>query len=162
MGNQNSGRRPQPTALKMLRGNPSKTPLNGLEPRPPKGEPAKPRTITAGASAIWDEIAPDCVAMGTLTKVDGLAFKTLCELQFTFDIAASQKSAEAFAPFTIGEDYNAVPTVKVHAALRLERETAAALRPYYEKFGLEPVGRARIQVPKDPDEPVSKWAGVLT
>jgi hypothetical protein len=28
-------------------------------------------------------------------------------------------------------------------------------------FGLEPVSRARISVPKKPDEPVSKWAGAL-
>ena len=33
MGNWNSGRRPQPTALKVLRGNPGKRPLNVDEPQ---------------------------------------------------------------------------------------------------------------------------------
>jgi hypothetical protein len=43
--------------------------------------------------------------------------------------------------------------------LRQERDTAGALRPYYEKFGLEPVGRARIRVPKR--EVASKWEGMI-
>jgi len=50
--------------------------------------------------------------------------------------------------------------VQEHPALKLERNTAAALRPYYEKFGLEPVGRARLVVHKD-EAPKSKWEGVL-
>jgi hypothetical protein len=45
--------------------------------------------------------------------------------------------------------------------VKLERETANALRPYYALFGLEPVSRARISVPKKAEEPVSKWAGQL-
>ena len=49
--------------------------------------------------------------------------------------------------------------MKVHAALKLERETASALRPYYEKFGLEPVGRARISVPQT-KAPESKWGAI--
>jgi hypothetical protein len=43
---------------------------------------------------------------------------------------------------------------------RIESELATKIRPYYEKFGLEPAGRARISVPKR-EEPVSKWAGML-
>ncbi len=55
---------------------------------------------------------------------------------------------------------NERPKVEEHPAIRLERNTAQALRPYYEKFGLEPVGRARISVPQV-KEPESKWAGLL-
>jgi len=159
MGNRNSGRRPKPTSLKVLRGNPGKHKLNALEPKPAAGMPAKPKRISAAASEIWDEIAPLALEMGTLTRVDGRAFRTLCELEATLDMASSQKDAPGFAPFTIGEDYNAVPMVKVHTALKLERETAAALRPYYEKFGLEPVGRARIAVPKH-EQPQDEWAAM--
>jgi hypothetical protein len=44
--------------------------------------------------------------------------------------------------------------------MKLERDTAATLRPYYALFGLEPVSRARVSVPKT-DAPASKWAGTL-
>lgn len=101
--------------------------------------------------------------MGTLTRADVRPFATMCELQATMLKASAQKDAEQFAPFTVSDDYNGAPVVKVHAALKLERETATALRPYYALFGLEPVSRARIQVAKKPadEAPQSKWAGAL-
>lgn len=162
MGNQNSGRRPQPTALKVLRGNPSKTRLNEREPMPPpEGQVVKPEGLSVGAAQVWDELAPICLAMKTLTVADLRPFKTLCELEATLQIASAQKQAPGFAPFTVSPDFNGVDKVHVHAAIKLERETATSIRPYYEYFGLTPSSRARIVVPKQAEAPVSKWAGVL-
>ena len=160
MGNKNSGRRPSPTALKILRGHPGQRKLNRHEPQPPAGEVTKPVGLSARADAVWDRLAPLCLAMGTLTCADTETFAALCELRATMVEASSQKDVEGFGMFTLSEDYNGAAVVKVHAAVRLERETATALRPYLALFGLEPVSRARIVVPKKPDEPVSKWAGL--
>jgi len=80
--------------------------------------------------------------MGTLTAADVRPFKTLCEMQDQFDAIVRTKGTEEFR-------------------LRQFLDTACQLRPYYALFGLEPVSRARIQVRKPKDEPVSKWAGVL-
>lgn len=161
MGYENSGRRPQPTALKMLRGNPGKGKLNEREPRPPAGDVEKPAMLSGTACVVWDRLAPVCLAMGTLTVADVTTFGTLCELQATLEQASKQKDAVGFAPFTVSDDYNGAPTVKIHAALKLERETAIAIRPFYALFGLEPSGRARLSVRKPDDAPQSKWAGVL-
>ena len=113
---------------------------------------------------MWDEIAPVALAMGTLTTADVQAFATLCELEVTRRQASLEKNREGFSPFMVttmvDSAGNEHMNVKEHPAIKLERNTAAALRPYYEKFGLEPVGRARISVPKQ-KEPESKWAGVL-
>lgn len=128
---------------------------------PPAGAIEKPAELSGRASVVWDRLAPGCLAMGTLTTVDVEAFGTLCELKATVEMASKQKDAEAFAPFTLSEDYNGAPKVGTHAALKLERETANALRPYYEYFGLTPSSRARIAVPKKQAEPESKWAGEL-
>jgi len=160
-GNANSGRRPQPTTLTVLRGNPSKKKLNEHEPVPPAGAVEKPVGLSAGAGAVWDELAPICVAMGTLTVADVRAFATLCEMQATFQRAASQKEAGAFDLAREDEDVPNRLVVVIDAVLRLERDTAAGLRPFYELFGLTPVARARISVPKQPEK-ASKWAGVLT
>jgi phage terminase small subunit len=161
MGNQNSGPRPQPTALKMLRGNPGQRKLNVDEVKPPPGEVTKPRGLTAGASLVWDELAPVCVAMGTLTTADVRPFASLCELQATLLQASAQKDAEGFGMFTLSEDYNGAAKVGVHAAIRVERETATAVRPFYDYFGMTATSRTRMTVPKPAEEPVSKWAGVL-
>lgn len=142
MGNHNSGRRPQPTSLKLLRGNPSKTKPNPDEPKPPEGAVEMPKGLSKAAQLAWKELAPICVGMGTLTLADVRPFATLCELQATFAVAVGRKGTDLFDP-------------------RLERDTAVALRPYYALFGLEPVSRARIVVPKKREEPTSKWAGAL-
>ena len=163
MGYENSGRRPFPTAVTALRGNPSRKKLNENEPQPPAGDPEKPVGLTESASAVWDELAPICVAMGTLTKADVRVFATMCELQATMQqTAAAKDGRELFALEKEDQDDKDSPMViHIDAILKLERETATALRPYYALFGLEPVSRARISVPKKSEAPTSKWAGVL-
>ncbi len=138
MGNHNSGRRPKPTALKVLQGNPGKRHLNDREPKPPEGPVERPDYLSAGAIVVWEEEAPTALAMGTLTKADRRAFATMCEL-----IALFQMNAKKDEPS---------PTVAVNAA--------NSLKAYFDYFGLNPSGRSRIKVPK-PEAPVSKWAGVL-
>lgn len=160
MGNQNSGRRPKPTALHVLNGNPSKKKLNQHEPKPPQGEASQHEDVSKMADKVWHELAPICLHMGTLTPADVSSFTTLCELEATRRVASKQKDVEGFTPFLIttitDSAGNEHPKVQEHPALKLERSTAAALRPYYEKFGLEPVGRARLVVKKQ--EPESTWA----
>lgn len=154
MGYENSGRRPQPTALKMLRGNPGKRQPNQLEPRPPSdGEPAKPKGLSADAAEVWDEIAPVLLYMRTLTPADAEPFARMCELTVTARASSMRKAEPGFEYFS--------ESGQVHGAIRLERDTATALRPYYEYFGMTPSARARIQVAPQKEEPISKWAGVL-
>src|SRR5688500_8745069 len=95
MGNHNSGRRPQPTALKEFRGNPGKRKPNEKEPKPPAGTVEKPEWLSLGGSAVWDELAPVCLAMRTLTSADVGTFGTLCELRSTFQKAVAQKDDRA-------------------------------------------------------------------
>ncbi len=161
MGYENSGRRPQPTALKMLRGNPSKVKPNQLEPQPPQGDVNPPKGLSRMAKAVWNELAPVCLAMGTLTVADVRPFGRLCELQADLDQACAAKDAPEFAMFTVSDDYNGAPKMGLHAAIKLEKDLSPVIRPFYDLFGLNPVSRARISVPKASQAPVSKWAGVL-
>ena len=147
MGVENSGRRPQATSLKVLRGNPGKRKLPAAEPVPPSGEVVAPGGLSLGAVVMWAELAPLALAMRTLTTADVRVFGTMCELQATLLVASSQKS-------------DADPE-RAALAIKLERDTAIALRPYYALFGLEPVSRARIGSVQEPEKPKSKWAGVL-
>ncbi|HEV8445460.1 MAG TPA: P27 family phage terminase small subunit [Gemmatimonadaceae bacterium] len=162
-GNKNSGRRPQPTALKVLRGNPGKRKLNPDEPTPPPGDVVKPLTLSTPAAAVWDRLAPMAIAMRTLTSVDGTAFGMLCEVQATLEWAAGRKDPP---PRNSGErpsQWVRRSHARLTAAIKIEKDFAPIIRPYYALFGLEPVSRSRIQVPKQHDETpaTSKWAGVL-
>jgi len=162
VGNQNSGRRPQPTALKVLRGNPGKRKLNALEPIPPAGAVRKP-TLSTTAGHVWDRLAPIAIAMRTLTAADVTAFATLCELQATLECAWAQKNP----PPKTGDRKADREARYAHAstladAIKTEKDFAPIVRQYYALFGLEPVSRAKIQVPEPAKTPVvSKWAGEL-
>lgn len=147
MGYENSGRRPQPTALKVLRGNPGKRRLNAAEPKPPDGVVTRPERLSAGAVIAWNELAPICLHMGTLTTADVTVFATMCELQSTFTMASAAKNDQS--------------PIESASGIKLERETAVVLRPYYALFGLDPASRARLVVPNMVEQPESKWAGVL-
>ena len=144
-GNANSGRRPAPTKLTVLRGNPSKKRLNALEPQPPAGDVVKPGSLSDGAGRVWDRLAPICLAMGTLTVADVSVFAVLCEGQATLERAAAMKAD----PDTLD------------AATKIEKDFLPLVRPYYAMFGLEPSSRARLVVPRPAEVPESKWAGVL-
>jgi P27 family predicted phage terminase small subunit len=154
-GNANSGRRPFRTALHVLRG----TSGRGRQPargQLPTGPIVKPAGLSGAASAVWDEVAPICQALQTLTPADVRAFATYCELQGSFDQAQQQKAAADFA--LVHEDKRAHKPV-LHAVLRFERDLAAALRPYYEMFGLVPSARSRLVLPPPPAPP-SKWGSI--
>jgi phage terminase small subunit len=73
------GRKPKPTHLKLVQGNPGKRPLNDAEPEPTTGCP-KPKFLKGRAAKIWDEYAPELERIGVLTAVDGHMFATWCVL----------------------------------------------------------------------------------
>lgn len=152
MGNHNSGRRPKPTSLKLLRGVSRRDRLNPHEPKPPVGPVEQPETLSAAAGIVWGEVAPVCLAMGTLTSADVPAFAGLCELEACRRQASACKDTEDFVMFTTDG--------KVHPSVRLERETLTALRPYFDYFGMNPASRSRIVV-QQPETPASKWEGLV-
>ena len=140
--NVNAGRKRKPTALHVLNGNPSRKNLNVNEPLPPSGDLAKPPGLSVGAGVVWDEMVPILTYMGTLTAADLRPFAAMCELEETFWSNNIKKGTDGWKG-------------------RVELETTARLRPYYEYFGMTPSARARLAVPKGKDGPASKWAEAL-
>jgi hypothetical protein len=153
-GTHQSGRRSKSLTAHRLAGTlqPSRHGRLGDPPVPPSAPVTKPGRLSARAADIWDELAPIALAMATLTTADVPAFAVLCELSATLAWACSLKTSDParFSP-------------------RLERETAAALRPYYALFGLTPEARSRLHLapaadpagtPLDRFLKRSKWDGL--
>lgn len=65
-----AGRKPKPTALKELEGNPGKRKMNTKEPVPDKGMPACPKWLLPEAKKEWERLAKLMNQMGVLTQVD--------------------------------------------------------------------------------------------
>ena len=72
------GRKPTPTALKVLAGNPGKHPLNRREPRVTPKAPSMPTTLSAEAKREWRRVVPVLERVGTLSFVNRGTLDAYC------------------------------------------------------------------------------------
>ena len=132
------GRKPKPTPLKVLEGNPGKRPLNDREPVPPKATLKCPAWLLPEAKKEWKRLAPALEAMGVLTMADLTAFEGYCQAY------ARWKEAEAFITqhgsiFQTPSGYvQQVPQVSI------AQQNLKIMQSFCSEFGLTPAPRARI------------------
>ena len=132
------GRKPKPTALKQLEGNPGKRPLNEHEPVPPKATVKCPAWLESEAKKEWRRLAPALESMGILTTVDLTAFAGYCQAY------ARWKEAEEFITqhgsiFQTPSGYvQQVPQVSI------AQQNLKIMQSFCSEFGLTPATRSRI------------------
>jgi P27 family predicted phage terminase small subunit len=71
---------PEPTALKLLKGNPGKRAINHDEPRLPPALMTPPKGLNGRALTVWKELAPLVIAAGILKAGEWPVLRTYCEL----------------------------------------------------------------------------------
>jgi P27 family predicted phage terminase small subunit len=84
------GRKPKPTAIKVLEGNPGKRSLNTAEPKPVKKAPRCPAWLEDEAKKEWKRMSKQLEQLGILTEIDMAAFAGYCQAY------ARWKEAEEF------------------------------------------------------------------
>lgn len=72
-------RAPQPTRLKILRGNPGRRPLNKREPVPKPGKPVAMDCLTPAATVHFARLSEQLSAMKILTEADQAALSALAQ-----------------------------------------------------------------------------------
>jgi P27 family predicted phage terminase small subunit len=137
-----AGRKPKPTALKELTGNPGKRPLNRREPKPPRGPLDPPDHLSPEAAAKWHELAASFDQLGLLTTIDRVAFEGYCEVWARWCRAKKVVAAEGLTYSTGNGLIRKRPEVQIAAECeRLMRQMAA-------EFGATPSSRSRVQMPE--------------
>lgn len=137
------GRKPKPTALKVLEGNPGKRPLNNNEPKPEKKAPRCPSWLEPEAKKEWKRMAKTLEAIGVLTQIDAAAFAGYCQAY------ARWKEAEEFLSkhgtiFKTPSGYiQQVPQVSI------AQTYLKIMKDFCSEFGLTPSARSRIRVDGD-------------
>jgi len=164
-GNSNSGRRPQPTSLKLLRGNPGKRRLDA--DREPVPEPVDatfdipPAELDGNdrARAEWSRVAPLLRACGMVTKADRSSLLALC-LEWSAYLGAQDELRASRLVIAASGKYKISPAV--YAADR----ALSNCHWLWSELGLTPSGRAKVaRLPAGrqatPDAPKSKWSGII-
>lgn len=133
------GRKPKPTALKVLEGNPGKRPLNTDEPKPKKKAPKCPSWLEPEAKKEWRRMSKTLEQIGVLTQVDGAAFAGYCQAY------ARWREAEEFLTkhgtiFKTPSGYiQQVPQVSI------AQTYLKIMKDFCSEFGLTPSARTRIK-----------------
>lgn len=120
------GRKPIPTPLKLITGNPGKRRLNDSEPvAPPLESLQAPSWLAGVALVVWGERAPQLQTMGLLRGTDVELFAGFCQA-YAAAVLASQEGRDA---------------VKLWGLVR----------SLGSEFGLSPASRTRLHVRPDAD-----------
>jgi len=150
------GRKPEPSALKILRGLPGKRKLSVDEPKPALvTDLAPPDWLDVEAQAEWGRLAPMLERLGVLAETDTAALAAYCEAWATWKGATQQ--IRKFGMVIKGK--HDFPVVSPY--VRIATTALQQMRGLLVEFGMTPSARARIHAPKPVDVPVSKWGGAL-
>jgi P27 family predicted phage terminase small subunit len=141
------GRKPTPTTLKLLNGNPGKRPLNEREPQAPQGVPEIPEWLDDEAKAEWSRITIDLAEMGLLSKADRPALAAYCTAWSRWVDAEAQ--VKKYGTVVKSPD-KGFPMKSPY--LSIADQAMELMRKLLVEFGLTPSSRSRIRVPAGGDE----------
>lgn len=152
-GNHNSGRRPKPTALKVIEGNRGHRALNENEPRPDPVAPECPDWLHKWAKEMWAWIVPQLEQMGVIGRCDLTILVALCQSWARWRQAEETLDREGLTyQSLVMLDGDGKPVsvdaakilMKEHPAAKIAaRERAACVKAAID-LGLSPTVRARI------------------
>lgn len=140
------GRKPKPTHLKLVTGNPGRRHLNQAEPKHALSIPTPPPELSDDAKVEWGRVAERLYRVGTLTEVDRAALAAYCDAYGRWAQATRAISAMAEKdPVTRGlliktSNGNAIQNPLVGVA----NKAASDLVRYAAEFGMTPSARSRI------------------
>ena len=132
------GRKPTPTAIKELEGNPGKRPLNAHEPRPERKAPACPKWLEPEAKKEWRRLAKKLEQLGVLTEADMSVFASYCQAYARWKAAEEIISSHGFISKTPSGYLQAIPHVAI------AKEYARIMNRCAEQLGLTPSSRSRL------------------
>ncbi len=137
------GRRPKPTRLKVLMGNPGKRPLNECEPRPEVAVPDCSPELGPVAHREWDRLVGELTSLRVLTNLDRAALAAYCGAyalwaEATENIGKFGTMVKSPSGYPIQSPYVSIANRQAEIMMRIASE-----------FGFTPASRSRISAPSD-------------
>ena len=136
------GRKPKPTKLKELAGNPGGRPLNSSEPQVPVPDraPYAPRFLNADGKREWRRVVGLLIDLGLYTELDYAALAMYCQAYGRW-VQMERKLADEDLVL-IGAEGGQYQNPKLHVANKAWEQ----MRKILAEFGLTPSSRSRLQL----------------
>ncbi len=132
------GRKPIPTALKLVSGNPGKRPLNKREPRPAHSIPTCPAHLSPSAKAEWKRLARQMHVLGIISQLDRAALAAYCQAYGRW-VEAERKLKETPALIKLPSGY-----IQPSPWLGIANKQLELMHKYITDLGLSPASRSRV------------------
>jgi P27 family predicted phage terminase small subunit len=141
------GRKPIPTTLRILRGNPGHRPLNASEPRPAASIPKCPDALDSEARKEWRRITKELAAVHLLTNLDLAALASYCSAWSRF-VQAERELAESGPVIKSPSGYP-----QLSPFLTVLNQAIGQMRSLLAELGLSPSARTRLHAPPPSSSP---------
>ncbi len=136
-----AGRKPLPTRLRMLRGNPGKRRINQNEPQPKPLLAECPKWLKGEGRAEWERIAPILYNLGVLTEIDISALEKYCVAHSRWRQAeAVIDKARSLSTVSGNGSPCALPEVA------LSQKYLKITQSYLAEFGMTPSSRSGVSI----------------
>ncbi len=141
------GRKPKPTAVKLLQGNPGKRAINRAEPKPRVILPRAPEHLSDEEKAKWKTTVKELFPLGLITTIDQDALAMYCVI-FMRWLKAERMVREK------GEIIKtAAGNIIQNPYLSIANRALDQLNKLGAEFGMTPSSRSRVKADLvDPDE----------
>ena len=145
------GRKPKPTALKMLAGNPGKRAINHAEPKPRVVMPRPPEHLSADEKEKWKAVVRELHPLGLVTAIDKDALAMYCVI-FSRWIKAEKMVRDK------GEIIKtAAGNIIQNPYLSIANRALDQLNKLGAEFGMTPSSRSRVKTDVlDPDHELER------
>ena len=155
-----AGRRPKPTALKLVTGNPGKRAINKKEPKPKRLIPSCPAYLSTASKVAWGRLSVLLDRMGVLTEADAAALERLCDCYGDILICRESLIADGWTYKTVDAQGNTL--IKGNPAATQLRSADSQFKAYLIEFGLTPSARSKVHGSPEEEEkadPLNEFFG---
>jgi P27 family predicted phage terminase small subunit len=142
------GRRPNPTALKKLAGNPGRRPLSSAEPEPPVlAEATPPEWLDERAREMWTALSPLLINLKVLTVADAAALSALCDAWSEWRLARDVVKRDGMVseePVMTRSGEIAGYKIRQRPEVGIASDAWRRVRLMMVEFGLTPASRTKV------------------
>jgi len=142
---------PVPTAIRILRGNPSKRPLNKNEPMPGEFKHRVPDHLNDEGKKEWKRLVAILKRMRVLTEADYMVVANAADV-YSMICDASRQLKVAGILYKGPSGY-----IQTSPLMGIITRNISLLKGLLSELGLTPASRSRLQVQPE-RKPVNKWA----
>jgi P27 family predicted phage terminase small subunit len=147
------GKKPTPTKLKEIRGNPGKRPLNKNEPKPEITIPKCPTWFGDEATKEWHRITKELYILGLLGEIDRSAISAYC-VAYARWVDAEKKLQDIENTIHKTKSGNTITAPLLWVANKANDQ----MYKWLTEFGMTPSSRSRISVtPPNKDSAFKKF-----